>query len=349
MMLKYYFKRNLETILHVIVWTPYFMLMEFGLGTYWNQHEIHFIRLFFLTLPVIFYINSRWLIPKYLRVKDWIGYTWRVLLVLFSVEMVRAFVIGFFEYDVLLLGFSETFDLNPLVNRSLFSFSSLGFILSFGYNFTKDWILNIGVIDRLKAEKLEMELAFLKSQVDPHFLFNTLNNIYGLALEEKSEATADAIVKLSTLMRYNLHDSQSDFLKLSKEIDYINKYVALQRLRSTTQTQILLKVSIGEEESNEYKIVPMLLIGFIENAFKYSMTPIEEVMVQIYLKIEEQNLVLILENSIASQRQEDHSHGIGLMNIQKRLDLLYPNTYNLISKVTDDNHYYIELKLPLNS
>lgn len=339
--------QHAETIIHVMIWLAYLFITEFSLGAYWNPFETHYLRLFFLTLPTVFYINALWLIPYYLRKKQWIGYALRVLLLKIVVEIVRSIVISAFEFEHFGKGFIETFSLNPFVDRSLSSYSSLGLLLSFGYKFTKDWIQNIGLIDRLKAEKLEMELAFLRSQVDPHFLFNSLNSMYALALEEGSEKTADAIIKLSTLMRYNLHDSQAKQISLSKEIDYIEKYIALQQLRTTSRTQINFESDINEKDSVNLQIAPMLLIAFIENAFKYSAHPSAPVQIKIHLNMKNEFFVLIVDNSISQLNRKAEASGIGIENVEHRLNLLYPGSHSLVVESQDSN-FHIELKIKLH-
>ncbi|MEO9966517.1 MAG: histidine kinase [Reichenbachiella sp.] len=278
-----------------------------------------------------------------MRKKKWLGYFIRLVVLLVLIEFIRALVIAYFEHDNILFGFSQTFSLNPFADRSLYSYCSLALLLSFGYKFTKDWILNIGEIDRLKAERLAMELAFLKSQVDPHFLFNTLNSLYALALEEKSEKTADGIVKLSTLMRYNLHDSQATLIPMSKEVNYIEKYLDLQRLRATKQTTINFEV---EGSTDGIEIAPVLLIPFIENAFKYSHSPIEPNFVDIAMKFDKSSLLLIVKNSISQVASPDDNTGIGLENVKNRLELLYAERYHLeISHHPDTFSVKLEINL----
>ncbi|MEM9858044.1 MAG: histidine kinase [Bacteroidota bacterium] len=328
----------IELGVHILIWGMYFWLMEFGLGTFWDQYEKHHIRLIVYQLPGVFYLNAFFLIPKYLRTGMWLTYISLGVTTLVVVEFMRAGVASYFDQNNLFTHFS----LNPFHPRSLMSSAIFGFILSTGYKFTKDWIINVTVIDRLRSDNLERELAFLKAQVDPHFLFNTLNSLYALALEENSDQTADGIIKLSTLMRYNLHDSQSEKIPVKKEIDYIEKYIALQRLRASEKNKISFQIK-GSDNGSE--IVPMLLIPFVENAFKYGLNPIEDTFIDITIELAGTTLLLTAKNSIVKKTAFEKS-GVGIINVKKRLDLLCPGAYSLTIN-ENDNTYHVRLELKL--
>ena len=136
----------------------------------------------------------------------------------------------------------------------------------------------------LEKEKSTAELNSLKQQINPHFLFNTLNSLYALGIEEKSKKTADGIAKLGTLMRYNLNDAQKELIPLSKEINYIKEYIELQELRLTNNNK--LTINILESGIDDYQIAPLLLIPFIENAFKYGVSATEKTKIDLKIKIE---------------------------------------------------------------
>lgn len=200
-------------------------------------------------------------------------------------------------------------------------------------------------ITQLEKEKSASELNALKQQVNPHFLFNTLNTLYALGIEEKGEKTADGIAKLGTLMRYNLNDAQKDFISLSKEIDYIKKYIELQELRITSNNE--LHINMVQEGINDYKIAPLLLIPFIENAFKYGISTTEKTVLKLEIVIYNNCLVMELTNTIIQQQPAKGSSGIGLTNTRKRLAALYPKQYELIIEETPTEfeiHLKIELK-----
>jgi len=200
-------------------------------------------------------------------------------------------------------------------------------------------------ITQLEKEKSTAELNALKQQINPHFLFNTLNALYALGIEENSEKTADGIAKLGTLMRYNLNDAQKEFIALSKEIDYIKKYIELQELRITSNN--VLRINIVKTGIEDYKIAPLLLIPFIENAFKYGISTTEKTFTALTIKIHNNWLIMELVNSIIAQPAAESSNGIGLSNTRKRLAALYPKQYELIIEETP-TEFEVHLEIDLS-
>jgi len=178
----------------------------------------------------------------------------------------------------------------------------------------------------LQNEKLETELSYLKAQINPHFLFNTLNSIYALAIE-KSDYTATAVVKLSGMMRYIISESTKHFVSLQKEISYIEDYIELQKFRlgGTVQINYHLKGSAAGKE-----IAPLLLITFVENAFKYGVNPEEYSDIFTEINIENDSLSLtVANNKVSHQIQKEASGGLGINNTKHRLEMLYPGRYDL--------------------
>lgn len=319
--------------------------MEFGLGSTFDSVLKNVIRFNFIIIPIVFYLNAFWLIPAYLKPKKWLKYAFYVILVSLFIKIIKAiFFVFFTEPD----GVSS----NPLIkaffeDETLIGMVFLGFIFSFGYRFTKDWIINLTVIEKLKTEKVNMELAFLKSQIDPHFLFNTLNNLYSIALDEQSPTTADGIAKLGTLMRYNLHDSQAGTIPLRKEVEYIKKYVDLQRLRATDKNNIVFNLETEQSLLDTIEIAPLMLIPIIENAFKYGISPTEESNIFIFIKAKGNELNLDVQNTIISISNPKQSSGFGLNNLEERLSMLYPNNH-LLEYSEDNNLFRASLMLKLS-
>ena len=231
-------------------------------------------------------------------------------------------------------------------DKFVFSGTTWPVYLSFAYRFIKDWIINERVKEKLVSEKLSMELALLRSQVNPHFLFNTLNNIYALALEEKAVGTADTIATLGNLMRYSLHDAQADFITLRKEIDYVEQYVTMQRLRLTENTHLKMSVEADEPGSTHATIAPMILMPFIENAFKYGVSITHESRISIRISISENGLLLRVENTV-HHRDASEAGGFGLANVRHRLALLYPDQHQLVYG-TEGEVYKVRLELHLS-
>lgn len=196
----------------------------------------------------------------------------------------------------------------------------------------------------LQLEKRETELQFLKSQMNPHFFFNTLNNIYGLAYQ-KDEKAPKAILKLSEAMRYVIYDTQSDRVSIMKELLFINNYIELERLRLVHQDNLIYQ---NEVNWNSGKIAPLILLPFIENCFKHSnIDDSEDSEINISIWVENNKLHLTCGNttSVKANFKED---GLGTVNVQKRLDLLYGNEYSL-EKEVDGESYYIHLQLPVEN
>jgi LytS/YehU family sensor histidine kinase len=220
---------------------------------------------------------------------------------------------------------------------------SVSFVLSLGMSWlfttTRDWFVSLRLIEKLKAEKLVTEIAYLKTQVDPHFLFNTLNAMYALALEEESPKTADSIIKLSTLMRYNLHDSNTEFISIEKEINYIEKYIALQKLRLNENNRLDVDIKVDANDTTNVKIAPLLLIPFIENAFKYGVSPSKETEIKIKIHADYEAIELRISNTFIFNTNNSELKGVGLQNVEKRLNLLYPKQHTLISNQSGKMYY----------
>ena len=195
---------------------------------------------------------------------------------------------------------------------------------------------------QIAAERMTMELSFLRSQINPHFLFNTLNSIYSLALM-KSDMTADAVMKLSDIMRYMTEDSNSDKVPLVKEVNYISHYVELQKIRLSDTTHVTLDIS---GEFSGYGIPPLILMPFVENAFKYGVRSHEPTGISITLKVENHVLVFNVSNLIFKERNQPDTTGLGISNTRKRLDQIYPGGYTL--KIFETHRLFmVNLKIQL--
>jgi len=189
--------------------------------------------------------------------------------------------------------------------------------------------LTLRINTRLKQtqkEKLNVELSYLKAQINPHFLFNSLNSIYSLAID-RSEKTADAVVRLSGMMRYVLSEANREFVSLEKELGYIHDYIQLQKLRLGHTIRLDYEIS-GDVQNN--KIAPLILIPFVENAFKYGVNAEENSEIQIHIAIFENNLRLeVKNNKVKTNLEQTVKSGVGIENTKSRLSLLYPGRYQL--------------------
>jgi len=186
-------------------------------------------------------------------------------------------------------------------------------------------------LERIEQEKMQAELKSLKAQLNPHFLFNTLNMLYSNALE-KDESLADKILKLSDSLHYLLHEGEKREVPLRKEIEFINDYIELQKARLDDKIEVHFSTSIDHTSK---KIPPLLMIPFIENAFKYSsMVEGDGLPLFILLELENNRLVLEVQNQFDSNYSQKQNHiwkdsGIGIQNVKRRLDLLYPDDHQL--------------------
>ena len=179
--------------------------------------------------------------------------------------------------------------------------------------------------EQLKQEKTQAELLFLKTQINPHFLYNTLNYLYSLAYPV-SDKLAEAIVKLSQLMRYMLNNSLDGMLSLKLEIDYLENYIEIYRLRFEKSFFVNFKTT---GDFNGKKIASLILIPLVENAFKHGVVNDANIPIKIHISTTGQQLTMVVNNKI-SRGQKDNSSGIGLVNIKRRLELIYPGGYELL-------------------
>lgn len=198
-------------------------------------------------------------------------------------------------------------------------------------------------LSALKEEKLKAELASLKSQINPHFLFNTLNSIYGLSIKKDDRAPA-AIINLSGLMRYVIKDAHDYKIPLNKELDYIRNYMELQKARIGSTTQVRYECSGDPGNKN---IAPLILITYIENAFKYGVNPDEEdCVVEVKIRVTGTGLIMSVYNKKVLLAKNFDSTGIGIENTGQRLHLLYPGKHS-IEVNQDDKTYFVTLNLEL--
>jgi LytS/YehU family sensor histidine kinase len=192
-------------------------------------------------------------------------------------------------------------------------------------------------------EKLNAEVSYLKAQINPHFLFNTLNSLYALTLQKSNEAP-NAVLKLSSIMRYVVTESSQDFVSLQKEINYIKDYIDLQKLRIDDSVSLTFDV---KGDALGKAITPLILIPFIENAFKYGINPDENSFIEIHINIENQTLEMSVKNAIvATEISEELKTEEGLKNTRKRLDFMYPDKHTL-QVIDDKNTYEVKLKIEL--
>lgn len=318
---------------------------------------------------VLFYLNYFYLVPYYLlQKKYWFYFTFIfVLIAIFMVIRINYFIPEFRHLRPENVVPANMLPNGPKVPYDQHFFPGKRFseriemkqpiFFKIGPSFFYILIITISAIIRTLTEfynnqqnkliaethRTNTELIYLRKQTNPHFLFNSLNSIYSLA-HKKSDLVPDAIVTLSELMRYMLYETDNKTVALEKEVNYIQNYIELQKLRLNNIEDIV--INVHGDTKNKF-IEPLLLISFVENAFKYGTDYKGAAHVKIKILITQNNLDFWIENTIENYVKDPENSGIGLINIQNRLDLLYPNAHEL--SISQDNSYYrVHLKLKLD-
>ena len=216
--------------------------------------------------------------------------------------------------------------------------------LATGIKLTKGWIEQRDKLQVIERQNVKNELEFLKSQIQPHFFFNTLNNLYSLTVR-KSDLAPEVVLKLSDLMSYMLYESDNAKTTLRKELEHIQNYLDLESLRFGDRLHLDFQV-VGATES--HSVPPLILLPFIENAFKHGTShETGELNLTIFLQIKDKNLIFEITNPRFESKTSRKKHkGLGLKNVTRRLDLLYGKNYTLSIQPTG-SQYHISLKLPL--
>jgi LytS/YehU family sensor histidine kinase len=212
------------------------------------------------------------------------------------------------------------------------------------YCVVKEWIKNNIINRKLIEEKLTLELKYLKAQINPHFLFNTLNNLYSIALRNNDSETAAGLTKLSGIMRYMLNDLNENEITLDKEINYLKNYIDLQKLRFSENDDIKINFDI-QTDSSEMLIPPFLFIVFVENAFKYGIDFRKQSFIDIKFEIRGNSFRFNIRNSIHC-RNDGQKNGLGLKNIKERLELIYGADHKL-EIINNNDTFNVDLKIKL--
>ena len=195
-----------------------------------------------------------------------------------------------------------------------------------------------------RQKEVEAELAWLKNQINPHFLFNTLNNISSLAQIDADE-TQEAIMQLSDLLRYAMYETNKPKVRLDGEVEFMRNYIELMKLRCNEMTKVDAQFTIHNAQS---EIAPLLFISLVENAFKHGMNSNEPASINIRLEQQDDTLVFICDNTNNPKPTKDRSgSGIGLENTRRRLDLLYPGCYTWEQAITTENVYHVKISIRL--
>ena len=295
---------------------------------------------FFGFYIVISLFISYVLIPKFFYSKKLLAFWSSIVLIMLLVYFVEEYIL-----EPWLVGGNRGEHVSHLGYTLISIFPYIFMMVSF--KLAWDTIQKQQELEHLQLTVKESELRFLKSQINPHFLFNNLNNLYAYAIEN-SDKTPTIILELSSVLRYVLYDSAEDYVPLNKEIEHLEHFTALNELQIENRGSVTFTSTLANER---YVIAPLLLTMFVENAFKHSTaSQSEAITIAIDINVSEEGvLVFDCKNSFLDTSNNDNlSKGIGLENVKKRLNFLYPNLYELHID-TSDQVYHVHLSLQLSS
>ena len=294
---------------------------------------------FYSIMAAGFYTNYLVLTPRLLARKKYIAFASALLLVVAG--MVASFILHarFFDwyFDTGNMFFQERLTVAPYLTFEAFFFMAI----STGVRFSTDWFRMQKMREEMNREREQAELAMLRQQLSPHFLFNTMNNIYSLTLDSPSDAPR-AMLLLSDLMRALLENIEKDRVDVAEEIAQLRSYIELKHLQHAEEHRIIFEVS---GEAGDLRIHPMLLLPLVENAFKHGDLHSEGTAVHIRLLIESATLEMRVSNT-PSRGARDDTSGVGLRNVRRRLELLYPDTHSLVVDHASDL-YTVTLRVRL--
>ncbi|MFA5299741.1 MAG: histidine kinase [Lutibacter sp.] len=340
-----YKNKKITILSHLLVWLVLFSMpfvLSYGQENF-NRIVAHFwIPMVFYA--IIFYSNYFLLIDKFLFTKK-MG-----LFILINIGMIALFILlkeqiegNFFE-ELIKTRPDKNDENGPPIKLFIY-IQMLSYmaplLFSIAIKSTRKWVKTEAGRKEADNIKLQSELQHLHYQLQPHFFFNSLNNIYSL-VDISPDQAKSSIHSLSKLMRYMLYETNLELVSLSKEIDFMKKYIDLMKLRVSDKTEVIY--SFPSEETG-IKIVPLLFISLIENAFKHGVSASKEGIIQIIMTSQEKTVLFTIENDNFPKKTDDKSgSGIGISNVKKRLELLYPNK-NRFTTTVKDNRFIAHLEI----
>ena len=333
--------KYINVALHVMIWgmlllTPYFITNAHNRWVN-NLPLNYFIVGDFLHIGV-FYLNAFYLWPHYVNRQRYEAYLLRVVLMIGAAFELKLIIQRLFFPEVLKEYLNVKFLLMPTIAI---------FVISCIYRIILDRIRFERQQKERQAAQLATELKFLRSQISPHFLFNVLTNLVSLA-RKRSDKLEPSLIMLSDLMRYMLYDTQGKKVTLGTEIEYLKNYVELQRLRFGSDVAVTSAIEVGERDLT-HTIEPMLLIPFVENAFKHGVGYLEAPRIDMQLRVDKNRMHFEVQNTTAdtdASDGNDENSGLGLNNVVTRLRLLYPDHHTLTIR-NEENLFHIILTLQL--
>jgi sensor histidine kinase YesM len=342
-------RKYIEPIIHVLVWgIGYFLILNYTstIGDFRKNNGPYWIALFFgmIMSQSVFYTTAFYLVPKFLRLKKIKTLVFLLLTGFVLINLLESIV----DYNYLAAFFSsesESFGVHLMYN-SVVSFFVI--LASLSYALINYWLQNEKLKRALLEEKHATEMAFLKSKISPHFLFNVLNSFYAKSLKYNAPDLADGIAKLAEFMRYMVYETDDDKVSLEKEVHHLKNFIKVYQLRIAEEDDVSINFDLYGD-SNAVKLSPMLLIPFVENAIKHGIDPKTKSIIDISLKVEPDKLFFKVTNTKHQNFNAliDKTSGFGLDNLKKRLGILYPNKHILVTKEENGN-YVSSLILQLN-
>lgn len=322
---------------HVAFWLIYWVFASMQDVVFISQFRENFNLPTVLGSMGLVYFNFYYWIPKYLiKQKRHFFYVFSIFaLIVLNAWLVNLFLWNFVSNREYYFSWEGTFTLT-VDTTVLVAFTT-------AFKFIQQWHERNNYAVQLEKKNLESELEMLKSQINPHFIFNTLNTIYFLMEQKEDEKAKEALLKFSDTLSHQLYDYNKDWIDLGKEVEYLQNYIELQRLRHDEE---LLDLHCNlPERVNGYQIAPMLLIPFVENAFKHGSNS-KGYKVDIHLAVKDGVLDFFTENTLnPSKRNHNGTGGIGVKNVRRRLDLTYPNRHEL---TLDDDGVTFKAHLKIN-
>lgn len=342
---------NNRVLTHIIFWAGFLLFNTLVYGAYEDKYarQLYIESTVLPASLLVAYVNMGFLIPTFLMQKKYSAYILSVIVLLLTGAIINRFIYlhfiapRYFPNEALLPVFTP----HRILKTMFWTLNPIIF-LTCGIKMFKQWYNQEQHTQELAKEKLGAELNYLKGQVHPHFLFNTLNNLYSLTLQ-KSDTAPKIVLKLSELMSYMLYDSQATVTTLDKEISHIKNYIELEKIRYGNRLDVSLNVS---GDTTGKKIAPLLLIPFVENAFKHGVSnETANAWVTIDIKVKDDTLTVKVENSrsneLAATEKTNYKNGIGLQNVVRRLDLLY-NGHHELRMEKESDRYLVDLKIKLD-
>lgn len=302
----------------------------------YGMYYLHFLKN--ILWIILFYVNAYFFIPAIFYQKKY----GRYVLIMLSAFL----LIGLADrllFDLFITGITYKPRNFIVFNVPVFVFI---FLSSTAFRIIRDRVIDDQEKQEKQNENLKTELSFLRSQISPHFMFNILNNMVALA-RKKSDILEPSLIKLSSLLRYMLYETDEDKVLLDKEVEYLQSYIDLQRLRFGKNIQINTQL---QQTAYAFTIEPMLLIPFVENAFKHGVGLIEDAQIDIDLKVENDQLYFLVRNKYNAANEnepKDKTSGIGMANVKRRLNLLYHQDHSLLIDKRD-GWFTVSLQLKLH-